>query len=105
MISTTDRHTLGRERINVVRDIKRIDRITKLINVIWREQPDVCFGQLIHNLESDYNEQNNGELSKEVYNKEKFKGITSYTKTYIIDAFYLEDDKLEKFLESKLNKN
>ena len=56
-----------------MRDVKRIDRILKLINKKWKEYPDVRFGQLLINLRI----------------------IPDDLKTW-----YAEDDELEKWLEN-----
>jgi hypothetical protein len=56
-----------------MRDVKRIDRILKLISKKWKEYPDVRFGQLLINLQI----------------------IPDDSKTW-----YAEDDELEKWLEN-----
>lgn len=87
-----------------MRSPERVQRILKLIEDIWRLQPDTRFLQLIHNLTVQYNEEYNGNLKKTVYEKEEWPdgSITSYRETSFIDGFYLEDDKFEEFLEEYL---
>lgn len=58
------------------RDPKRIDKILKTLGLIWREEPDIRFFQLIYNLELNLK----NELDKD-------------------DLFYLEDDKVKEFLD------
>lgn len=59
-----------------MRDIKRIDRILKLIKVIWQKNPDLRLSQLLLNSinEKDFN-------------------------------YYLEDDELEKALRYTYEKS
>lgn len=89
-----------------MRDPERIKRILDLVYEIWRKQPDTRFMQLIHNLSWDYSIQNNDKFKEYSYSKwETDKGIV-FTKDVVnVDCFHLEDDKFEKFLIDKLNKN
>jgi hypothetical protein len=48
-----------------VRDPKRIPKILSLLQVIWEQQPDVRFHQLISNLQDEYSKQNNRYGKKE----------------------------------------
>ena len=60
-----------------MREASRIERIVAKIGMLWLEEPDLRFGQLISNI-----------FSRMGYN----------------DMFYVEDDKLEEFLETLLQK-
>jgi uncharacterized protein YihD (DUF1040 family) len=72
-----------------VRDPKRIPKILSLLQMIWEQQPDVRFHQLISNLQDEYSKQNNG------YGKKEAVGDTND-----LDFFYLEDEQWEDFLET-----
>jgi uncharacterized protein YihD (DUF1040 family) len=72
-----------------VRDPKRIPKILSLLQVIWEQQPDVRFHQLISNLQDEYSKQNNGYVKKEAAGD-----------TNDLDFFYLEDEQWEDFLET-----
>lgn len=87
-----------------MRNPERIHHILKLIEEIWRLQPDTRFLQLVENLKSTYEQESNGGIRKTVYEKEEFKdrSITSYRETSYLDGFYVEDDSFVKFLETYL---
>ena len=60
-----------------MRDANRIEKIMSKIGMIWLENPDLRFGQLVSNL---------------------------FYKMGHSDMFYVEDDELEKFLDNFLDK-
>ncbi|MED4454892.1 hypothetical protein [Metabacillus fastidiosus] len=79
-----------------MREKARIERILSLLQIIWQQQPDVRFSQLISNLQYIYSAQNNEYGKRKVIEKWSSGDIeTSY-----LDFFYLEDDKWEAFLKS-----
>lgn len=59
-----------------MRDANRIEKIISKIGMIWLENPDLRFGQLVSNL---------------------------FYKMGHNDMFYVDDDELEKFLDLVLN--
>lgn len=61
-----------------MRDPKRIDEITQLLNEVWHKYPDLRFWQL-------------------------FGAIPMHSVTDAQDLFYVEDDKTIKALEKMLN--
>lgn len=95
--------SLSEMREKQMRNPERIPRVLKLIEEIWKLQPDARFLQMIHNLTVIYSEQNNNVLNKTVYEKEESTYITSYRLDETVDGFYLEDREFEKFLEEYLN--
>jgi len=90
-----------------MRELERIDRITNLINQIWKHEQhrDLRFHQLISSLESDFNKENRNIYSNEFYKREDYQNeVVAFQKTSQIDLFYVEDDKTEKFLVAYLDK-
>src|SRR5690606_20523933 len=68
-----------------------------LIDVIWQQQPDVRFNQLISNLQHMYSAQNEG-YGKRIEMEKTFLG-NELDSSYL-DFFYLEDYEWEAFLET-----
>ena len=66
-----------------MRELKRIDRILRKINFIWKKYPDMRFGQLIENLWSCYSGY-----------KWSFTGRSNFS------TWDLEDTDFEKFLNN-----
>ena len=84
-----------------MREKARIQRILSLIDVIWQQQPDVRFNQLISNLQHMYSAQNEG------YGKRKMKEqdlLGEEDHASYLDFFYLEDIEWEAFLETIIAK-
>lgn len=89
-----------------MREFERIDRITNLINAIWKHEQyqDARFHQLISSLESEFNKQNRNIYSNEVYKREDYENeVIAFQRTTHTDLFYVEDDKTEKFLIAYLD--
>lgn len=93
-----------------MREPERIERITNLIMMIWREMPNLRFMQLIDHLQALYNKKH-GDIHRvkgysidmdgiknNGYDIVAFRNDISY-----VDLFYVEDDKMEKFLTDYLN--
>lgn len=82
-----------------MREFDRIDRVTELINKVWKINPDLRFIQLVYNLSNKYcSDMNEG--SYEIYIKEELKNdIIAFKKENKIDLHHLEDDKFEGFLK------
>lgn len=79
-----------------MREKASIHRILSLLELIWQQQPDVRFNQLIANLQKLYSRQNND------YGKRKVteKWDSGEVKSSYLDFFYLEDTVWESFLKS-----
>jgi hypothetical protein len=84
-------------RVQKMREKARIPRILSLLEIIWQQQPDVRFNQLISNLQHMYSEQNEG-YGKRKMNEQNFLG--NEVDSSYLDFFYLEDAEWEAFLES-----
>lgn len=84
-----------------MREKDRIQRILSLINVIWQQQPDVRFNQLISNLQHLYSIQNEG-YGKRTMKEQDF--IGEEVNASYLDFFYLEDTEWETFLETIIAK-
>ncbi|WP_404996316.1 hypothetical protein [Caldifermentibacillus hisashii] len=79
-----------------MREKARIQRTLSLLEIIWQQQPDVRFNQLISNLQHMYSAQNDGYGKRKVVEKWDSGDVeTSY-----LDFFYLEDTEWEAFLKS-----
>lgn len=84
-----------------MREKARIQRILALLEIIWQQQPDVRFNQLISNLQHMYSAQYEG------YGKRKMKEQNFLGKevdSSYLDFFYLEDTEWESFLESLVDR-
>lgn len=81
-----------------MRDPKRIERIMELIEVIWVNNPDLRYNQLLNSLQHEYQ---NGAYIKKAYIDER--GWGSVEVSYP-DLFYVEDDKFEEFLNEYVKK-
>lgn len=75
-----------------MRDVTRIRTIMTLITEIWVVYPDLRFNQLIHHLQTEYD---NGAYIKKAYVVEVGWGGVDVSYP---DLFNVEDDKFEKFL-------
>jgi hypothetical protein len=89
-----------------MREPERIERILDLLKQIWIKQPDSRFLQMISNIEWRYSDANNDAGKEYSYSKwETPRGDVIFNKDVTsVDLFYLEDDKLELFLQDYLNK-
>jgi hypothetical protein len=87
-----------------MREPERIERILDLIKQIWIRQPDSRLMQMISNISWNYSAANNDYGKEYSYSKwETPKGDVIFNKDVAdVDLFYLEDDKLEKFLQDYL---
>jgi len=84
-----------------MRQLERIDRITNLINAIWKHEQhqDLRFHQLIGILENELNTYYKGVYGRNLYKKEEYlDSVTTYLKQQHVDLFNVEDDKTENFL-------
>ncbi|MEK4406168.1 hypothetical protein MKZ26_17580 [Sporosarcina sp. FSL K6-6792] len=84
-----------------MREKARIQRVLSLIDVIWQQQPDVRFNQLISNLQHMYSAQNEG-YGKRIMKEQNFLG--KEVDVSYLDLFYLEDTEWEAFLETIIAK-
>jgi hypothetical protein len=89
-----------------MREPERIERVLELIKQIWTKQPDSRFMQMISNISWNYSAENNDAGKEYSYSKwETPRGDVIFNKDVAnVDLFYLEDDKLELFLQDYLNK-
>jgi hypothetical protein len=87
-----------------MRELERIERILDLLKQIWIKQPDSRLMQMMSNISWNYSAANNDAGKEYAYSKwETPKGDVIFNKDVaIVDLFYLEDDKLEKFLQEYL---
>jgi hypothetical protein len=87
-----------------MRNPERIERILNLLKQIWIKQPDSRFMQMMDNISWNYSANNNDYGRETGYSKwETPKGDVIFNQDFaIVDLFYLEDDKLEKFLQDYL---
>ena len=89
-----------------MRDKERIQRITNLIFSYWSRYPNLRFNQLVDSLQWEYcntvNKFHLVDYAKIIPSKSPIKGFT-VEEFKAPDLFYLEDDKFEKFLISKVN--
>lgn len=88
----------------MMRDINRISRVMRLLEIIWVEYPDLRFNQLLDSIQRSYVNDKSKVSIKIYYDKEEFKGNTFYTPVAVQDLFYLEDDKFEKYLQELVEK-
>lgn len=83
----------------MARNPKRINTIVNILAEIWELQPDIRFNQLIHNLQTEYANNNNCYFRK-AYIDERGWGMIPVTYT---DLFNVEDDEFLTFLQEKLD--
>jgi uncharacterized protein YihD (DUF1040 family) len=84
------------KEIEEMREKARIHSILSLLEMIWQQQPDVRFNQLISNLQSLYSQRNND------YGKRKVteKWDNGEVESSYLDFLHLEDTDWESFLKS-----
>ena len=85
-----------------MRDINRIDKITNIINEIWKLDPDLRFNQLVENLNYLYIQEKSFP-AKEIWVYEESLKNFVYNGTDK-SIFYVEDDNYYDFLQSYLKK-
>lgn len=85
-----------------MRDPRRIREFIDFLKDIWEECPDQRFNQLVHNLQWQYSNENNGTGRITVHKKEELKGFVAYREEHIVDLYNLEDDDFLDFLKQYL---
>lgn len=85
-----------------MRNPHRIDRALRLLQLIWTQQPDTRFFQLIHNLQVEYREQHEWKGTV-VYEKiADAESHVMFQRQELYDFYNLEDDDFIAFLKQKL---
>lgn len=82
------------------RDPERIKRIVKLLEEVWKSNPDMRFFQLLDSIQHGYSSRNK-RFGKRVGFEVDSNGYE--TPLTYIDLFYLEDKELEEFLQDYIN--
>lgn len=85
-----------------MRDPKRIEEALHCIQLLWQQEPDMRFNQLMYALQMEYSELNNTAKQEAYVKHDERTNFLMFEKRFFYDLFYVEDDDFIAFLKQKL---